>query len=47
MEPLFSQVQAPMPGLKDLRTKAIASIRSLRQDHKRALNPTPYKVGEI
>ncbi|KAH3740136.1 hypothetical protein DPMN_046831, partial [Dreissena polymorpha] len=37
------QVQAPLPALKDLRTKAIQCCQSLRQDHKRALNPTPYK----
>ncbi|XP_052239206.1 nicotinate phosphoribosyltransferase-like [Dreissena polymorpha] len=39
------QVQAPLPALKDLRTKAIQCCQSLRQDHKRALNPTPYKVS--
>ncbi|XP_052765116.1 nicotinate phosphoribosyltransferase-like isoform X2 [Mya arenaria] len=39
------KVLVPLPPLRDLRTKAMASIRSLRQDHKRALNPTPYKVS--
>ncbi|XP_053381882.1 nicotinate phosphoribosyltransferase-like [Mercenaria mercenaria] len=39
------QVQETLPPLNDLRNKAISSIKSLRQDHKRALNPTPYKVS--
>ncbi|XP_060579537.1 nicotinate phosphoribosyltransferase-like, partial [Ruditapes philippinarum] len=34
-----------LPPLSELRAKAISAMKSLRQDHKRALNPTPYKVS--
>ncbi|XP_060076292.1 nicotinate phosphoribosyltransferase-like isoform X2 [Ylistrum balloti] len=34
-----------LPTLTELRSKAMASLNSMRQDHKRALNPTPYKVS--
>ncbi|KAJ8322167.1 hypothetical protein KUTeg_000638 [Tegillarca granosa] len=37
--------QLPLPSLQELRTKALNSLHSVRQDHKRALNPTPYKVS--
>ncbi|KAL5013349.1 hypothetical protein ScPMuIL_007619 [Solemya velum] len=39
------QLQQNLPVLKDLRTKAMNSLHTIRQDHKRALNPTPYKVA--
>jgi len=38
------QLQKDLPTLTELRTKALDSLNSIRQDHKRALNPTPYKV---
>ena len=41
------QVQCHLPALKELRDKSLKSLKSIRQDHKRALNPTPYKVGLI
>ncbi|KAK2160577.1 hypothetical protein LSH36_130g03030 [Paralvinella palmiformis] len=34
-----------LPTLKELREKAQNSLRHIRTDHKRALNPTPYKVS--
>ncbi|XP_048728203.1 nicotinate phosphoribosyltransferase-like isoform X2 [Ostrea edulis] len=39
------KVMQPLPSLSDLRTKAFESLQTLRIDHKRALNPTPYKVS--
>jgi nicotinate phosphoribosyltransferase len=33
-----------MPNLGMIRDNVQASLRTLRQDHKRSLNPTPYKV---
>ena len=38
------QLQQPMPSLKVIREHAAESLRHIRTDHKRALNPTPYKV---
>jgi nicotinate phosphoribosyltransferase len=34
-----------LPSLKENREKVKESMISLRQDHKRNLNPTPYKVS--
>jgi len=35
----------PRPSLDQIREHVQQSLRTLRQDHKRSLNPTPYKVG--
>ncbi|XP_033727466.1 nicotinate phosphoribosyltransferase-like [Pecten maximus] len=39
------QMVRSLPTLTELRSKAMESLNSMRQDHKRALNPTPYKVS--
>ncbi|XP_050413034.2 nicotinate phosphoribosyltransferase [Patella vulgata] len=39
------KIQQHLPTLKELRDKAMKSLQTIRQDHKRALNPTPYKVS--
>jgi nicotinate phosphoribosyltransferase len=33
------------PHIKELRDRAMREINNLRDDHKRDLNPTPYKVS--
>ncbi|XP_070533971.1 nicotinate phosphoribosyltransferase-like isoform X2 [Ptychodera flava] len=35
----------PLKSLQEIRVTAEKSLASLRADHKRALNPTPYKVS--
>jgi len=36
-----------LPTLEQVREKVQISLKTLRNDHKRTLNPTPYKVGVI
>jgi len=50
VEPLYKVMweagqMAEMPTLAQIRENVKESLRTLRQDHKRSLNPTPYKVG--
>ena len=33
------------PDLKELRDRCVAGLKSLREDYKRKVNPTPYKVS--
>ncbi|XP_058817921.1 nicotinate phosphoribosyltransferase isoform X2 [Topomyia yanbarensis] len=39
------RVTQAMPSLVEVRERVQNSLRTLRQDHKRTLNPTPYKVA--
>lgn len=39
------ELKQPLPTLTELRSKALRSLKCLRNDHCRALNPTPYKVS--
>lgn len=39
------EIKISIPTLKEVRTYAREQIDQLRKDHKRDLNPTPYKVS--
>jgi nicotinate phosphoribosyltransferase len=51
VEPLYTcwwengRVRSECPTLLQIRENVQRSLKTLRQDHKRSLNPTPYKVG--
>ncbi|CAK9293461.1 unnamed protein product [Gordionus sp. m RMFG-2023] len=39
------ELQIPLPSIEDVRKLVKENLSTLRQDHKRHLNPTPYKVS--
>ena len=39
------ELKGDLPTLKEIRTYAREQIDEIRKDHKRDLNPTPYKVS--
>lgn len=52
VEPLYrvcwqnGQLAGSLPTLEQVRETVQRSLAKLRNDHKRTLNPTPYKVGD-
>ncbi|KAL0268473.1 UNVERIFIED_CONTAM: hypothetical protein PYX00_010402 [Menopon gallinae] len=51
VEPLYrvwwkdGKIAHPLPSLEEIRERVHTSLGTLRNDHKRNLNPTPYKVA--
>lgn len=51
VEPLYKvywkngKISQPLPSLEQIRDRVQTSLKTLRTDHKRTLNPTPYKVA--
>ncbi|ODN05065.1 Nicotinate phosphoribosyltransferase [Orchesella cincta] len=51
VEPLYHKywkdgvICRALPQLSDIRQRVTDSMKTIRQDHKRNLNPTPYKVA--
>lgn len=51
VEPLYrvwwkdGRIAHPLPGLEEVRQRVTTCLSTLRNDHKRNLNPTPYKVA--
>ena len=41
---MLFQIETPLDDLEGCRQVVKKSLATIRQDHKRALNPTPYKV---
>ncbi len=39
------QLCTPIPSLDSRRSQCLAEVAALREDHKRSVNPTPYKVS--
>ena len=39
------RIQQKLPTLLEMKERINSSIASLRDDHLRSLNPTPYKVS--
>jgi len=39
------KVVAPLPTIHEIKEYTKNQVRQLRNDHKRELNPTPYKVS--
>ncbi|XP_074308783.1 nicotinate phosphoribosyltransferase 2-like [Silene latifolia] len=39
------KMRESMPPLKDIRERCLKQLKQMRPDHKRRLNPTPYKVS--
>lgn len=41
------KISQQLPTLEQVREKVKISLKTLRNDHKRTLNPTPYKVCNV
>lgn len=53
VEPLYrvywkeGKICQDLPTLEQVREKVQSSLKTIRNDHKRTLNPTPYKVFSV